>query len=153
MKLSEIANETDNQVWHCKNWEVVVDNLIIDELIKQAHLNKSKKARLCLHPKPNEIMQVTYLAFVSPYEDPIHCHPFRPEVLLPVQGLAERRIFSEEGELLQIEIMESGSGNSFVTGKGMWHSLKLISLEFVMLEIGMGPFTADSTHYLKRNIS
>ena len=149
MRLIEISNQTGNQIFHCKSWNGVINDDLIDDLINEARKNKMNKARLCLHPNPEEQMQVTYLAFVSPYEDAIHCHPHRPEVLVPIRGTAESRIYDANGKISTVTVMKSGTGSSFRTDKGEWHSLKLISSEFVMLEIGLGPFSNSSTVFLK----
>ena len=145
MRLSEVAVETGKQIFHGKSWNLRIDEELISDLIAEARENQSRKGRLCLHPKPEEIMQVTYLAFISPYEDKVHCHPHRPEVLIPILGEAESRTFDDHGKLLKSQIMRGGSGNAFSTDVGKWHSLKVLSPEFVMVEIGAGPFHADST--------
>ena len=149
MSLIDISFSTGSQIFHCKSWNVEVKDELIAELVEEARINENRKARLCLHPNAQEIMQITYLAFVSPYEDRIHCHPFRPEVLIPIVGEAEARTFDESGKLLKSELMIGGSGHAFSTDSGHWHSLRVKSTEFVMIEIGTGPFRSDSTVFLK----
>jgi cupin fold WbuC family metalloprotein len=148
MRLNDIANQTGNQIFHCQSWDVVINEELINDLVNEARKNQKNKARLCLHPSPEEQMQVTYLAFVAPYEDAIHCHPHRPEVLVPIRGIAESRIYDVNGKILSVAAMKSGAGSSFCTDKGQWHALKLVSSEFVMLEIGSGPFSSSSTIFL-----
>lgn len=148
MKLSSIATETGRQVFHSKSWDLNVDEELILDLIAEAKKSKNNKARLCLHQKPQEIMQVTYLAFVAPYEDRVHCHPHRPEVLIPVLGEAETRIFDESGDLISSQVMRGRSGEAFSSDVGTWHSLYVQSSEFVMIEIGLGPFLQDSTIFM-----
>jgi cupin fold WbuC family metalloprotein len=94
-------------------------------------------------------MQVTYLAFISPYEDRIHNHPHRAEVLVPILGEAEARTFDDEGNLLSNKLMRGKSGEAFSSNLGTWHSLKVKSSEFVMIEIGVGPFRPDSTTFFE----
>jgi len=150
MRLSEVSTETGKQVFHSNSWNLQIDKELISDLIAEARKNPSRKGRLCLHPKPEEIMQVTYLAFISPYEDKIHCHPNRPEVLIPIVGEAESRTFDDEGKVLRSQIIRGGSGDALSTGVGKWHSLKVLSPEFVMVEIGVGPFHADSTVFFEK---
>ncbi len=145
MKLSEVSLQTGKQIFHSKSWNLSVDDELIEELLSEARQNENNKARFCLHPNSNESMQVTYLAFVAPYEDKIHCHPFRPEVLIPIRGMAEARTFDDQGNILKTELMIGGSGHAFSTEIGHWHSLRVNSTEFVMIEIGIGPFRPDST--------
>ena len=129
------------------NWESSIYERDINELINWAKHLDTNKARICLHETPRSLMQVTYLAFIKPYSDKVHKHPSRPEVLIPVRGRAIRRVYSEGLELIKEELMKSGTGESFSTSIGEWHSLEVVSEEFVMIEIGLGPFTPESTVY------
>jgi len=149
MKLFDISLNTAKQIFHSKSWNLKVDDELIGDLLLHARQNENNKARFCLHPNSSQLMQVTYLAFIAPYEDKIHCHPFRPEVLVPILGQAEARTFDESGKLLKSELMIGGSGHAFSTDSGHWHSLRVKSTEFVMIEIGAGPFRSDSTVFLK----
>ena len=148
MKLSDISIQTSKQVFHSLSWDVKVDDELIENLMAEARKNSHRKSRFCLHPKPSEYMQVTYLAFISPYEDKIHKHPFRPEALIPIMGEAEARIFDNHGNIVKTELMIGGLGHTFSTESGQWHSLRVVSTEFVMIEIGVGPFRSDSTVFL-----
>jgi cupin fold WbuC family metalloprotein len=148
MKISDNSLQTGKQIFHSRSWNTKVDDELIDELLTQARRNSNNKARFCLHPNSNESMQVTYLAFIAPYEDKIHCHPFRPEVLVPIRGQAEARCFDDKGNILKKELMVGGSGHALSTECGQWHSLRVESSEFVMIEIGIGPFRSDSTVFL-----
>lgn len=148
MKLSQSTTETGKQVFHSNSWNLTVDQELILELISEARKSGSNKARLCLHQEPNEVMQVTYLAFIAPYEDKVHCHPHRPEVLIPILGEAEARVFDQFGNILSSQIMRGKSGEAFSSDVGTWHSLKVQSSEFVMIEIGLGPFRPDSTIFM-----
>jgi len=150
VKLLQIATQTKNQIFHSHSWNVTVDEELISDLVFQARKNENNKARLCLHSRPEEVMQVTYLAFVAPYEDKVHCHPYRAEVLIPIIGEAEARCFDDQGNVLKIQTMRGGSGESFSSSSGTWHSLKVISSEFVMIEVGEGPFRADSTVFFNK---
>ena len=150
MKLSQVTTQTKAQVFHSTSWALVVNNQLIAELISEAGNNLNNKSRLCLHQKPSEIMQVTYLAFIAPYEDKIHSHPYRPEVLIPILGEAEASIFDDEGEVLSTQIMRGNSGEAFSFEARTWHSLKVLTPEFVMIEVGIGPFQDDSTVFYKQ---
>lgn len=150
MDFRNIADSSGNQVFHSNKWTITFDDEHIDELISQAKKNSKRKARFCLHPDPESQMQVTYLAFVSPYQDEIHSHPNRPEVLIPVRGEAEARTFDGGGNLIKSETMLGNSGNAFSSSPGTWHSIFVKSDVFVMIEIGLGPFTKDSTVLLNK---
>jgi len=136
MKLSQSATETGQQVFHSNSWNLTVDEELIIVLISEARKNKGNKERLCLHQKPDEVMQVTYLAFIAPYEDKVHCHPHRPEELIPILGEAEARVFDQFGNVLSSQLMRGKSREASSSDSGTWHSLKNQSSEFVMIEIG-----------------
>jgi cupin fold WbuC family metalloprotein len=145
MSLSIFTSNKGNGVFHANSWNTVVDETMVAELVSIAKENADGKARLCLHPDAAELMQVTYLAFNAKYNEAIHKHPHRPEVLIPIRGKAERRIHNEAGEIVNSQIMAGGSGMAFSTERNLWHSLILKSETFVMVEIGLGPFGSDST--------
>ena len=150
MNLNEIAISSGKQIFHSKSWNIGIQDEMIACLLQEARINENNKARLCLHPNAEETMQVTYLAFVAPYEDSIHCHPWRPEVLIPIRGEAVARTFDSNGNMLKSELMIGGTGHAFATESGQWHSLKVKTSDFVMIEIGIGPFRPDSTVFQNR---
>jgi cupin fold WbuC family metalloprotein len=150
MKLFESTMQTKSQVFHSKSWNLIVDQEMILDLISEARKSENNKSRLCFHQKSEEVMQVTYLAFIAPYEDRIHCHPNRPEVLIPILGEAEARTFDDQGNLLSRRMMRGSSGESFSSESGTWHSLKVFTPEFVMIEVGLGPFQSNSTLFFNK---
>ena len=148
MSFSRLIVQTKSQVFHSKSWNLTVSEELIEDLINEARKNKSNKARLCLHSSPNEIMQVTYLAFVAPYEDMVHYHPHRPEVLIPILGEAVLSVFDNQGNISTNHLMRGKSGEAFSSESGTWHALKILTSVFVMIEVGLGPFRSDSTIFL-----
>ena len=105
MTLAGIAVETAPGVFHTNSWGVNISRKLLSELISHAAANQHKKARLCLHPTPNESLQVTYLAFCTPYRDRIHSHPHRIEVLMPIFGRAKYVTYDQEGQTLESKIL------------------------------------------------
>jgi hypothetical protein len=104
-----------------------------------------------LHPDPSELLQFTYLAFASPYRDKIHSHPNRPEVIFPIFGSAVHRTFDAKTNLIQSTELNAQRPVAVGTDIGIWHSIELQSEVFVMLEIGSGPFSSDSTVFMGSN--
>jgi cupin fold WbuC family metalloprotein len=143
--LSE--NETMPGVFHAKTWGQALEEDLLDQLIEKAKVSSNRKARLCLHPTPDEMLQVTYLAFSRPYADRIHCHPHRPEVVLPILGEAKHTSYGVEGQILESRILSGVNPLAVSTQIGTWHALEVISEFFVMVEIGTGPFRETSTVY------
>ena len=148
-KLNEIARETAPGVFHMLSWGLSVPENVFDELIIEASKNSNRKARLCLHPNVGDETQVTYLAFVAPYQDRIHKHPTKPEVLIPILGEAIFRYYGEDSEMKYSSIMSGTKPISITIPKNSWHSVEIQSSSFMMLEVSKGPFNTKSTEYLK----
>jgi cupin fold WbuC family metalloprotein len=146
-KVVVIENETLPGVFHAKTWGQPLEEDLLDQLIEKATLNSNRKARLCLHPTSDEILQVTYLAFSKPYADRIHNHPHRPEVVLPILGEARHTSYDFEGAILESRTLSGTNPVAVSTQIGTWHALEVISEFFVMVEIGTGPFLPTSTVY------
>ena len=140
-------NETISGVFHASDWGQPLEEDLLEQLIEKAKVNSNRKARLCLHPTPDEVLQVTYLAFSRPYVDKIHKHPHRPEVVIPVLGEARHTSYDGEGNVLQSRILNGAIPVAVSTQLETWHALEVISEFFVMVEIGTGPFLQTSTVY------
>lgn len=146
--LRETSSESALGVFHAKDWSSVLTMGILEELLHEAELNPNNKARLCLHPDPSDILQVTYLAFHAPYKDKIHCHPNRNEVLIPVYGYAKLSFYDDTGLVIRTHKMEGEKPFAIATPPGVWHSVEVLSDSFAMVEIGTGPFSSSSTKYM-----
>jgi cupin fold WbuC family metalloprotein len=147
LKLKDISIQTGPGIFHAIKWGSELPENLFEELTEVASNNESHKARLCLHPNPEEKMQVTYLAFKAPYADRVHRHPHRPEVLIPLSGIAVHSTFNDRGEIIASQTMDGSKPKTFSSALGAWHSLEVVSESFVMIEIGSGPFKQDSTTY------
>ena len=134
-------------VFHAKSWNTFISNSELNELFLMAK-SSGNKARLCLHPDIWDSIQITYLAFINPYSDKIHCHPFRSETIHVIEGKAKHNIYDAKGKV-QNSLDISKTKNSSVTIKnGTWHNMQLKSKKLLVIEIGMGPFKVGSTKYL-----
>ena len=147
-KVNLFENETMPGVFHASAWGQPIDENLLELLIEKAKVNSNRKARLCLHPTPDELLQVTYLAFSSPYSAKVHKHPHRPEVVIPVHGLARHSTFDLTGRILNSQVLDGSNPVANSTDVNSWHSLEVLSDSFVMIEIGTGPFLSTSTVYL-----
>jgi cupin fold WbuC family metalloprotein len=147
LKLKDISIQTGPGIFHAIEWGLKLPENLFEELIEVASNHELHKARFCLHPNPEEKMQVTYLAFKAPYADRIHKHPHRPEVLIPLSGVAVHSTFNAHAEIIASQTMDGAKPISFSTPLSAWHNLKVVSESFVMIEIGIGPFISSSTVY------
>jgi len=143
--LTRIAKKSLPNVFHAVSWGQPITYELIEELICEAKKNLQNKARLCLHPSPESVQQVTLLAFALPYEDKIHKHPGHTEIILPILGRAIYTTFNENREVLNHTSMSSAEPFPLSTPNNLWHSVRVVSEFFVMLEIGKGPFRPEST--------
>ena len=143
------VNETLPGVFHALVWGQDLPEDFMNLLVEKARINPNRKARLCLHPNPSELLQITYLAFCSPYSDKIHSHPHRPEVLVPVFGQAKHTTFDSAAKVVSSKIIYGRLPIAISTPKGVWHAIEVITPSFVMIEIGTGPFLKDSTVFLQ----
>jgi len=141
------ATETMPGVFHAHAWGQPLEENLLELLIEKAKINLNRKARLCLHPTFDELLQVTYLAFSSPYSDKVHKHPHRPEVVIPIHGVARHSTFDSEGRILRSQVLDGNNPVANSTQVNSWHALEILSDSFVMIEIGTGPFVSTSTVY------
>jgi cupin fold WbuC family metalloprotein len=148
-KLRRVSSiiETSPGVFHARAWGDQLEENPIEFLIELAKTQSNHKARLCLHPGPDENLQVTYLAFTKPYSDKIHKHPYRPEVVVPLFGRASHSIFNNKGEVVKKTQLDGTKPFANSTKINDWHAIEVESENFVMLEIGIGPFLPNSTIY------
>lgn len=142
-------SQTKPFVFHADTWGQVLPDDFANALIALAFHNPEKKARLCLHPSSSEITQVTFLALAAPYRDKWHFHPERPEIMIPIQGEADLSFLNEHtNQVTQVSMKQ------FVPisiEKKQIHSLHVIGDSFLFMEIGNGPFTANSTIFPELN--
>ncbi|CAN1484857.1 Cupin fold metalloprotein, WbuC family [Candidatus Nanopelagicaceae bacterium] len=132
-------------IFHALNWDTDFSEKNLEELFAEARKSQKNKARFCLHPLASDVMQVTVLAFVSPYSDLVHKHPHRPEVIFPIRGKATHQTFDQDGASVKSVLLDSENPTLLSTAAHRWHSLEVQSTEFAMIEIGTGPFLEDST--------
>jgi len=140
--------ETRHGVFHCKVWGQNIPTNFIDALLVQADKNPNRKARLCLHPTPDDVTQVTFLALVAPYADKLHMHPNRPEIMFPLRGQATIDIYDTRESKPRRLSLDADLPLPISIDSGKLHSLEVVSNYFVFMEVGNGPFTQESTIYI-----
>lgn len=144
----EIPIQTQPGVFHAPRWGYPILSNFVQWLIKEAEKNPNNKARLCLHPNPNEITQVTFIALVAPYQDRSHTHPYKPEIMIPILGKAILTIQEDSKSAPNLVTLDSENSLPISIQANAVHSLKIVTSHFVFLEIGNGPFTSNSTCYV-----
>ena len=139
--------QTQEGVFHSRSWNVSLPVNFLQLLLEELDNLKLSKIRFCIHPLPSDITQITYLAFKKPYEDAVHKHPRHNEIVIPLLGESLHRTFRDDGSLVKESLMTGGDPTPISTEIGKWHSIKILSGYFAMIEIGSGPFMPGSTIY------
>lgn len=142
------GRKTSASVYHAYEWGQQLETNLFDLLIEEARKSNTRKARFCVHPDPKDKLQITYLAFINPYLDKIHKHPGRHEIVIPLQGIAMHSTFDLEANLLSSQLLDGFNPIALTSRMDTWHSIEVLSEAFIMIEIGIGPFTSNSTVYL-----
>lgn len=142
-------NSSRPDVFHAIDWGQEISDGDIEKLLELAAKLPERKARICLHPRTDELTQVTILALIAPYADRLHKHPHKPEIMIPLLGTAELKIQSngKSKEITRHLIADSRIPVSIPQNTP--HALSVTSNRFVFIEIGNGPFSNDSTLYLE----
>jgi cupin fold WbuC family metalloprotein len=141
-------SETKAGVFHSFKWGQIIPETFIGDLIECAKKNSDRKARLCLHPSPNDVTQVTILALVAPYKDRLHKHPNKPEIMFPIKGKAELTMLDQNQTKQRVLTLDAGNPVPVSIQANTVHALKVLSNDFVFIEIGNGPFNSNSTVYV-----
>ena len=141
-------NQTQLGVFHAPKWGQMIPQNFVPLLIEEAENNPNRKARICLHPSPDEITQVTIVALVAPYKDRLHTHPTRPEIMFPLFGKAVLTIYDDRNGAPRYLTLDSNERLPISIETNVVHSLRVVTASFVFIEIGNGPFTNTSTHYI-----
>lgn len=140
-------NQSQAGVFHTTHWGQSIPDDFLKDLMYKAEQSPNRKARLCLHPSPEDITQVTFLALTRPYEDRLHKHPHKPELMIPFLGKAELTLYYEDTSKNQVILLDAERSTPVSIEAGVLHSLRVLTPSFVFVEIGNGPFKPDSTVY------
>jgi hypothetical protein len=70
------------------------------------------------------------------------------EVIFPISGRAEYSTYTSIGNFVESKILLGGTSHASTTPRNIWHTIEVLSESFLMIEIGNGPFSNDSTVYL-----
>ena len=144
-RILDFSREVSPGVFHCNEWGVTFSTEVVTDLIDAARRNSRYRARLCLHPRPEDVEQQMLIVMVEGAIDAPHMHPKKREALLPLLGTAEYQVFSEEG-IVRNRIPVGGSDVMYVSSPlNVFHRLVLKEPVFAFWEFAQGPFTSTST--------
>ena len=143
--LSKVGDSHMPGVYHSRSWGIGFEESILDALEAIAKQSENGKARLCLHPTPEDQEQQMLVALNKACIDQIHYHPDKGETVLWVRGAAEHRTFDMTGKILQKTVLGPADFRYLHTPAGVPHHVVIFSDVFIFWEFAKGPFGPNST--------
>ncbi|MCG3773040.1 MAG: hypothetical protein JW384_04267 [Nitrosomonadaceae bacterium] len=145
LNLLDSYREVSPGVFQCHEWGVALSTDIVKSLVDAARINPRYRARLCLHPGPEDIEQQMLIVMVEGAIDAPHMHSNKREAILPYLGTAEYQMFSQDGAV-QKRIPLGAQDVIYVSSPlNVFHRIVLKDPVFAFWEFAQGPFTSDST--------
>ena len=143
--LSKVGDSHLPGVYHSRAWGIRFDEGILDALEAIAKQSDNGKARLCLHPTPEDQEQQMLVALTKDCVDQIHFHPNKGETVLWVRGAAEHRTFDMSGKIQHVTLIGPSDFRYLHTPAGAPHHVVILSDVFIFWEFAKGPFGPNST--------
>ena len=109
----------------------------------QSAQNQRKRCRICTHKSADETLHEMFIMHRKGNYVPPHAHSNSDESLTLLKGEGAMFFYDQHGKLLQIIYLnaDNNKGASYVrTPKNVFHSLFIISEEFLFKEVVLGPF-------------
>lgn len=128
----------------------------LEELKELAMKNPRKRARICTHKNPGELLHEMFIVHTKETTIPVHKHLDRAESLTVLHGRADLVLFDDDGRIREtIPMGEIGSGLPFYyrLSNPIFHTLKIHSPFLVFLEATTGPFQRGSTVFFDEKTS
>ena len=145
--LDLIAHQTSSEVFHAKEWGISWGHEIVDELKEVAKGNVRSRARLCLHPHPDDLHQEMLIVMARSAIEVPHRRTIGFDSKVVVEGQADLRYYSPVGDFLRSVSLGHDSSLYVHTVGTEYHSLVAESDWFVFLEILQGPFDGHTTEW------
>ncbi len=143
--LSSVADCHLPGVYHSRSWGIRLNESFLDALAIIAKESDNGKARLCMHPSPDDREQQMLVALTRDCVDQIHLHPDKGETVLWVRGSAEHRTFDKSGAIVQRTALGPLGFQYVHTPAGVPHHVVILSEVFIFWEFAKGPFGKNST--------
>jgi cupin fold WbuC family metalloprotein len=142
-----LVRESD-EVFYATASLSVLDLSLIDFLKRRSRANRRLRARICVHPSPQDgLHEMLIVHHRDVYVRP-HWHIGKSESLHVVEGSARARIFDHQGALTQtITLGPPNSGRPYFyrIAERVCHSLAIDSEWLVFHEVTSGPFNPAAT--------
>ena len=145
--LAEIAQRTDDGVFHANAWGISWGCDVIGALKTVAAENPRSRSRLCLHPSPDAEHQEMLIVM---HRDAVEIPQRRTigfDTKIAIEGAARLDYFNDEGNCVRSVPLNTGRSIYVHTCSDEFHALSVETEWFVFLEVLAGPFNAATTEY------
>lgn len=121
----------------------LIDNSVLDSLVKKAEESERKRAHHNLHPELSDPVQRLCIAmepetYVRPHR---HADPETWEILLILRGSLALNIFDEKGKIVERAILNTrGPVTAVEFPRNAWHAPTALESGTVVFEIKQGPY-------------
>ena len=148
--LDRVARRTSPDVFHASNWGISWGREVVDELKGIAKASVRSRARLCLHPSPDDLHQEMLIVFANTAIESVQRRTIGFDTKIALEGRATLRYYLPTGELTR-EIKLGHEHAIYVhTSGNEYHSLTVETDWFVFLEVLQGPFDGATTEFAPR---
>lgn len=125
----------------------------LEELKDLALKNHRKRARICTHHGPGDLLHEMFIVHTRETVIPVHKHLDRTESLTVLHGRVDLVLFHDDGKIRETVAMgEIGSGLPFYyrLSDPIFHTLRVRSPLLVFFEATTGPFRKDGTVFFNQ---
>jgi len=133
----------NDEVYYLSTEHSGINNEHFSFLSAQAQRNERKRCRICTHSHPDDVLHEMFILHCQGNYVPPHAHGNSDESLTLLKGEGAMFYYDTHGELLNIVYLNADpeKGHNYVrTPKGVFHSLYIMSDEFLFKEAVLGPF-------------
>jgi len=141
--LTDQLTKFNDEVYYLSGTLCGINEQYFSFLSTQAKLNERHRCRICIHSHPDDVLHEMFILHRKGNYVPPHAHSNSDESLTLIKGEGAMFYYDNNGELLNIVYLhaDSNKGSNYVrTPKGVFHSLYIISDEFIFKEVVQGPF-------------
>ena len=145
--LDLIARRTSQDVFHANEWGITWGKEVVDELKDVAASSERARARLCLHPAPDDLHQEMLIVMADTAVERAQRRTIGFDTKVVIEGNATLRYYTPTGDLTRSVKLGRDQATYIHSRSTEYHSLLVESDWFVFLEILQGPFDNETTEF------
>lgn len=145
--LSSIARRTSTDVFHANQWGLAWGSDVVAELKEVATQSDRGRARLCLHPMPEDRHQEMLIVMAHSAIELPQRRTIGFDTKIVLEGRAVLRYFAPDGAPTRSVELGGEHARYVHTRSDEFHSLLISSDWFVFLEVLEGPFDSHTTEF------